>query len=151
VLQFRGLKNPPHPIDPRQQPRLVETMPVFTFGFPFGQLLDLNKGNPAITVGKGSVSSLRQDERGELSRVQIDGSLNPGNSGGPVLDSRGRLVGVARAIIPGAAIGLVIPAPKVTRLLGGRVPNFTVSSLKTENGTTSVQVEANVLDPWQQM
>jgi S1-C subfamily serine protease/HEAT repeat protein len=151
VLHFRGLKSPPHPIDPRQQPQPVETMPVFTFGFPFGQLLDLNKGNPAITVGKGSVSSLRLDERGELAKVQIDGALNPGNSGGPVVDAQGRLVGVAKAMIPNAEIGLLVPAPKVTKLLGGRVPNFSVAPVKNENGMATVQVEARVLDPWQQM
>ena len=151
VLHFRGLKNPPHPIDPRQQPHLVETMPVFMFGFPFGQLLDLNKGNPAITVGKGTVSSIRQDARGETAMVQIDGDLNPGNSGGPVVDGAGRLVGVAVAKVRNTQIGLAIPAPQLTRLLGGRVPNFTVATLKTENGMASVRVEANLLDPWQQM
>ena len=41
---------------------------------PFGQALAVGKGNPAVTVGKGTVSSLRQDENGELSVVQIDGA-----------------------------------------------------------------------------
>jgi S1-C subfamily serine protease len=151
VLRFRGLRNPPRPIDLRQQPRLVETMPVFLFGFPFGQQLALNKGNPAITVGKGSVSSIRMNDRGEVARVQIDGDLNPGNSGGPVLDIQGRLVGVAVAKVRNTNIGMAIPAQRLTQLLAGHVPDFKVSTLKMENGTASVQVEAQVLDPMRQL
>jgi hypothetical protein len=47
-------------------------MPVGVFGFPFGEVLAAGKGNPAITIGKGSISSLRLDEQGNLARVQID-------------------------------------------------------------------------------
>jgi S1-C subfamily serine protease/HEAT repeat protein len=151
LLRFRGIKDPPHPIDPRQQPQLVETMPVFALGFPFGELLDPKKGNPAITVANSTVSSLRLDERGELAKVQVAGGLNPGNSGGPMVDARGRLVGVAVAKVRGAEIGLAIPAQQVTKLLGGRVANPSVAPLKTENGVSTIQVEARVLDPLQQL
>jgi S1-C subfamily serine protease len=151
VLFFRGLRNPPRPIDPRQQPKLIETMPVFLFGFPFGEALAINKGNPAITVGKGSVSSLRTNERGEVARIQIDGDLNPGNSGGPVIDATGRLVGVARAKVLNTQIGWAIPAPLVTRLLTGKVPSFSVTTTKVENGTATVQVVGQVADPLRQI
>ncbi len=76
------------------------------FGFPFGKALSTTKGNPAVTVGKASVSSLRTGPDGGLAYVQIDGNLNPGNSGGPVVDAKGRLVGVAVATIKdGQGIG----------------------------------------------
>jgi len=119
-LAILRIQNPPPgmaliAIDP--QTPLLETMPVFVFGFPFGEMLSTNKGNPAITVGKASVSSIRKDAQGQLSLVQINGDLNPGNSGGPVVDHQGRLVGIAVAALKGTQIGLIIPAAKLPSLL----------------------------------
>jgi S1-C subfamily serine protease len=119
VLRIRGIRGLPLPLETGPIPGLVETTPVYVLGFPFGKLLTTNQGNPAITVGKGSVSSLREDEHGELAIVQIDGALNPGNSGGPVVDGQGRLVGVAVATIKGAGIGLAIPSIQLTKMLQG--------------------------------
>src|SRR5438552_2353811 len=53
VLRVTGLRDKPKPINYTAQPKLIETMPVYTFGFPFGKGLSTTKGNPAITVGKG--------------------------------------------------------------------------------------------------
>src|SRR5205814_894816 len=61
VLRCVGVSAPPAAIDMRPGKELVETMPVFIFGFPLGELLATGKGNPAITVGKGTVSSIRKD------------------------------------------------------------------------------------------
>jgi len=124
-LAILRMQNPPPgaaliAVDP--QTPLVETMPVFVFGFPFGEMLSTNKGNPAITVGKASVSSIRKDSQGQLSVVQINGDLNPGNSGGPVVDPRGRLVGIAVASLKGTQIGLIIPAGKLPNVLTAAPP-----------------------------
>ncbi len=119
VLRVDGIKNLPRPIDISRPPRAVETMPVYVFGFPFGEALALHHGNPAVTVGKGSVSSIRLDDRGTVARVQIDGDLNPGNSGGPVVDTQGRLVGIAVETVPGTRIGMAIPTAELVRLLDG--------------------------------
>src|SRR5262245_51483749 len=59
VLKVRGVKDAPKAIAHAEPVAPVETMTVYSFGFPFGQEISPGKGFPAITVGKASVSSLR--------------------------------------------------------------------------------------------
>jgi S1-C subfamily serine protease len=148
VLRVVGMKDTPKPIPYADPPKLVETMGVFSFGFPFGQNLSLRKGYPAITVGKASVSSLRNGDDGELAIIQIDGNLNPGNSGGPVVDSKGKLVGVAVARIrDGQGIGLLIPAAEVGRLMGGNLGRVRVITSKGADGKLNARIETDLIDP----
>ena len=91
------------------------------YGFPL-PMIKFNEGNPTISLTGGQVSTLRNDDLGQLFMIQLDGSLQPGNSGGPIVDERGRLIGVAVAKLDGVdTIGLAIPADELRELLAGRV------------------------------
>lgn len=148
VLKVAKPKAPVVPLEFRSVPQPFETMPVFIVGFPYGEALSTNQGNPNITIGKGSVSSVRKDQNGKLAKVQIDGALNPGNSGGPVVDGQGRLIGIAVQTIQGSNIGLTIPAGALTDVLAGSLgkPSITVSPI-VNGAAPKYEISASVIDP----
>jgi S1-C subfamily serine protease len=84
-------------------------------------------GNPlgfSSTVSAGVVSALGRTMRARDGRamegiIQSDVALNPGNSGGPLVDSRGLVVGVNTAIILGAqALSFSIPIDTAKWVVG---------------------------------
>lgn len=80
-------------------------------------------GNPmgvGMTVTSGIVSALGRNDLGILGRqggvenfIQTDASINRGNSGGPLIDAEGRIVGVNTAIVSptGGSIGIGFAVP----------------------------------------
>jgi S1-C subfamily serine protease len=84
-------------------------------------------GNPlgfSSTVSAGVVSALGRTMRARDGHamegiIQSDVALNPGNSGGPLVDSRGRVVGINTAIILGAqGISFSVPIDTATWVIG---------------------------------
>jgi hypothetical protein len=110
---------------------LGELTELIAFGFPFGAALARQGEYPAISVNVGSVTSLRNDKNGDLHRIQLDGALNPGNSGGPVLDRKGKVVGVVVSGIQGSGVNMAIPVSHLQRFLARPEVTFTPPAIKS--------------------
>jgi len=93
----------PPPLDVIDAYRLKETQEVYIFGFPGGETLGSN-----ISVNISTISSIRRED-GITPWIQVAGGMTHGNSGGPVTDAAGRVIGVARAGIRGTQINMAIP------------------------------------------
>jgi S1-C subfamily serine protease len=90
---------------------------VFAIGNPFGLDQTLTTG-VISALGREIESVTRRPIQGV---IQTDAAVNPGNSGGPLLDSAGRLIGVNAAIYSpsgaSAGIGFAIPVDTVNRIV----------------------------------
>jgi S1-C subfamily serine protease len=112
----------------------------------------------ARTVTLGIVSALGRSLRSEVAGrmiegvIQTDAPLNPGNSGGPLLDGTGRVVGINTAIVLGAQ-GLCFAVPSNTAsfvkaeiLVHGRVRRAWLGIGAEEVLLPSLAVRENGLD-----
>ena len=88
--------------------RMKEVRPldnVIVIGSPLSEILK-------STITAGIVSALRKDERTGLTLIQSDAAISPGNSGGPLLDDTGNVIGISVASHTGISsqnLNLFIP------------------------------------------
>lgn len=94
-------------------------------GNPFGLFED---GQPTVTVGvvsavKRDFRPSPQDPRIYLGMIQTDAAINRGNSGGPLVDSQGRVIGINTFIYTGGTgtgfvgLGFAIPSNRAIKIL----------------------------------
>ena len=79
------------------------------------------------TLTKGVVSSTSREIEGKA-YLQIDAALNPGNSGGPVINADGQVIGVATKVAKEAqGIGLAVPSDDVMAFLDSAGVSYAVA------------------------
>lgn len=102
--------------------RLKVGMRVIAIGNPFGLERTLTTG-----VISSLNRSLRIRRRTITSIIQTDAAINPGSSGGPLLDTRGRLIGmntaIASSVGQSAGIGFAIPSSLIERIIPQLIMN----------------------------
>ena len=108
-----------------QIPSSFENLNVTAFGFPY------DGGTVSESVGK--VTSVRRERKGPH-LLRLDLFLNCGNSGGPVLNDSGELVGVVNFGLPQTTVSFAISIETVTQFLttpdvAANVPLVNASSL----------------------
>lgn len=111
-------------------------MRVFALGNPFGLERTLTTG---IISSLNRSLQIRQNWAIK-SIIQIDAAINPGSSGGPLLDAHGRLIGINTAIATtsgqSAGVGFAIPVSMVKRVVPQLLKHGRV--IRAETGITRV-------------
>jgi 2-alkenal reductase len=110
---------------------------VFAIGNPYGL---------GVSLSRGIISGLdRPVELGDGKRIdnaiQTDASFNPGNSGGPLLDARGCLIGMATAMVAAPAgpsnVGFAVPVDLLERTVADLIDPAARHLSELEPGGTS--------------
>jgi S1-C subfamily serine protease len=103
----------------RYPPKLGEQ--VESFGFPYGMAVSsygaFTTGNVTSTVGVND----------DTSKFQMSAPIQPGNSGGPIMDGAGRVLGVSE---------FILSTLQMSEAAGGAIPqnvNFAISSVMVAN------------------
>ncbi|MEW6664043.1 MAG: trypsin-like peptidase domain-containing protein [Thermodesulfobacteriota bacterium] len=127
-------------MDPRKLPKLSR---VITLGFPLGSRTQTDTVNASVV--RGNV------RRAFENMFQIDASLHGGNSGGPVIDIRGKVIGIVSGVAvdftqglvpmvtPVWDIGLILPITGAVQLLS----DLKAGQIKW-NGVVDFSVEATL-------
>ena len=116
----KGLK--PLPLELKRDPQEIPKLsPIIALGFPLGRRTQADTVNVSVTSGNV--------RRTFENLIQVDASVHGGNSGGPIIDVRGNVIGIVSGVamdygqgmITAAApmwdIGMVLPIKKALDLL----------------------------------
>jgi S1-C subfamily serine protease len=93
------------------------------WGYPLGGRVEVGRGAtsdlaPGVSATSGSVAAVRRDDTGQVRFLQINANVNRGNSGGPVVDQEGFVVGIVQSKLTNAdGIGFAVPVNLVKTFL----------------------------------
>ncbi len=112
--------------------------PVAAIGSPFGNVNSLSVG--VVSATERSIDSLTSQYR-LIDAIQTDAAINHGNSGGPLFDARGRVIGInaqIRSDSGGAeGVGFAVPIDSarrsMTQLIAARRVSYAYVGIETED------------------
>ena len=102
MLQAEDIKLQPVPIADSRQLRVGQL--VFAVGHPWGQRGLVTSG---VISGLGNARARHSDQSIEI--IRTDARLAPGNSGGPLVDAAGAVIGI-NTLVVGGDLGVAIPS-----------------------------------------
>lgn len=118
VLKIEAPADELYPIPIGKSDNLRVGQRVYTLGNPFGLEGTLTTG---IISNLNRTLPSRVENREMKSIIQTDAAMNPGNSGGPLLDTSGRLIGMNVAIATksgqSAGLGFAIPVNRIRQIV----------------------------------
>ena len=128
VIRVSGNQHKLAPVPLGDSARVVVGEPVAAIGSPFGNESSLTVG--VVSATKRSIASLTSIYN-VVDAIQIDAPINRGNSGGPLFDARGRVIGINAQIRSDTGqnegVGFAIPINAAKRSLDQLVQTGTVS------------------------
>jgi hypothetical protein len=143
MLHVTGVSQLPAPIEMAADDTVKESSSINVFGFPDGTKTAVNAA--------GSIARVHTDQNKDLSDLQLNGDVSPGHTGGPVVDSQGRLVGVAVASTFGKNVDRAIPTVKINQLFSGKVSAALVAQYKAQAPAIVAVGETWLLDHFQKI
>jgi S1-C subfamily serine protease len=123
---------------------LFETEQLYAFGYPFGKALAVDeKSYPAVSVNFGRITSLRM-KKDVLDVIQLDAQVNPGNSGGPVLDPNGNVIGVISSGLVASGINFAIPIASLSKAMATPIIGITAPNADPQHLSKPVEFTVSV-------
>ncbi|MEM1424429.1 MAG: trypsin-like peptidase domain-containing protein [Planctomycetota bacterium] len=125
---------------------------VFAFGSPFSIKFSMSRG-VVSGLGRSEAASFLRMQGGYTNFIQTDAAMNPGNSGGPLVDVNGRLVGMNAAIAnnvdsdgeglqgQSAGIGFAIPVDTVEAVVSQLIDDESDVVLRGYLGINLTQID----------
>ncbi len=143
LLKIEAMGLNPLTLGDSDKVRLGQT--VITIGNALGEFQ--NTVSIGIISGKGRSITATDGSTGKTETIdsvfQTDASINSGNSGGPLINLRGEVIGINTAIVQGAQnVGFAIPINRARRAIesyrmGGKISTafLGVNYMKTDDGS----------------
>lgn len=119
------------PLAFRESPPVQLGESVITYGFPLSGLLS---SGPSLTTGSISALSGLRDNPAQF---QISAPVQPGNSGGPLLDAQGNVAGIVTS---------KLNAAEVAKITGGDIPQNVNFAIKASEALAFLDEQG--LRPW---